>query len=179
VSSSRQLHLIGPVNLITVGVAAGVAFGAMLGAIAMKADPLVVCVLITMGGLVALTGVIRGNRPWQLDSETSGAWLRYQDWRTLVFNGSALGVGFVTRIGFWAWYIVPLTALAFRDPVIGAAMFAVYAGTRLALSAFVTPHMRPGRLSSRREQFARLLDPAAGFLCCAVIATAWLDTLAS
>jgi|SRR5579859_333965 len=45
-------------------------------------------------------------------------------------NGVALGSGVATRIGFAAWYIVPVSALLLGNTVFGATIYGIYAFAR-------------------------------------------------
>ncbi len=89
---------------------------------------------------------LRGKRilPRQIDRETplfSGA-LRHV---AAVTNGFSLGVGALSRIGFWLWYAVPFGALVVAQPVAGCIVYGTYGALRgispavvVAITAFRT-----------------------------------------
>lgn len=52
-------------------------------------------------------------------------------------NGTALGLGFTSRLGFWLWFVVPLTGLLSGRPAIGALAYGIYGFSRTALPAAV------------------------------------------
>ena len=175
VPSRRQLLVVGPAVLIASGAAAAGGLGAAIGGLGASFDPVTLALAVTAGGLTLVAGVLASRRPWQLNQETSVAWLEYHDWRTVALNGAALGVGVLSRIGFWAWYVLPLGAFALGDPVLGAAGFAAYALVRLTLSAYLTARLSPGFLTARQGVIARVLDPVAAFSICMFVAIAWLN----
>jgi hypothetical protein len=70
------------------------------------------------------------HRLWERDCETAQAWLRHGAVRWAIMNGAALGSGFGSRIGFVSWYAVPLAALAFGSPALGALIYGLYGGVR-------------------------------------------------
>ena len=69
--------------------------------------------------------------PWQLNRETNRRWLEYHNWRTAALNGFVLGLGFTTRIGFWLFYVVLLSAFVVADPMVSALGYAVFAVSRV------------------------------------------------
>jgi hypothetical protein len=75
---------------------------------------------------------LSGRRPWlpQRDCETPQRWLHTGALRWSIYNGAALGIGAVSRIGFWLWYAVPVGAILVARPDAGAALYGVYAATR-------------------------------------------------
>ena len=72
-------------------------------------------------------------RPLQINRETNQEWRRLGPVMSALLNGSALGAGFATRIGYWLWYVVPASAFYFASPVIGAVIFGTYAMGRTAV----------------------------------------------
>jgi hypothetical protein len=125
--------------VLILSAAAGAALtGAFTGLLGAAVEPSLRVLLA--GG--AITAVVAGAAfrpvPWQLDRETDTRWLEHNDWRTAAYNGFALGLGFTTRIGFWLWYLVPLTAFVAADPLLGAVGHTVFALTRVGLSTLLT-----------------------------------------
>lgn len=109
--------------------------GAVLGLLGAALEPALRALLAVVAALTVAVGVVVRPVPWQLDRETNTAWLLYQDWRTAAYNGFALGLGFTTRIGFWLFYLVPLSAFVMGNPLHGAIGYAVFAMSRVGISA--------------------------------------------
>lgn len=73
-------------------------------------------------------------RPLELrNAETPKAWLELRPFAWAILNGGALGVGFVTRVGFWAWYLVPLSEMLSASWWKGGLMGFSYGATRTLL----------------------------------------------
>jgi hypothetical protein len=86
---------------------------------------------LAAAALIALgAATFRRREPWQLNRETNPDWLLLADWRTAVYNASSLGLGFTTRIGFWAFFLVPIGAFLSGSAVLGALVYSSYALTR-------------------------------------------------
>jgi hypothetical protein len=79
-------------------------------------------------GLAVLLG--RTRRLLERNCETPQSWLEYGPVGWAIVNGAALGVGFTSRIGFVAWYAVPVACIGFGDPLLGAVIFGAYGGGR-------------------------------------------------
>lgn len=161
--------------MVVSGAVAAAGLGAAVGAMGAMFGSPVIDVLVIAGGLAIVGFLLLSDRPWQLDRETPGSWLEYHDWRTVAYNGLALGVGMVSRIGYWGWYVLPLGALALRDPIVGAVVFVVYACTRLVLSTTVSSRVRPGYLTSRQRLFANVLDPITALSVGFFLGMVWLN----
>jgi len=110
------------------------------------------------GGSLAAVGLLAlglqhlfGERPRliEINRETSQALLELGPIRWSVVNGAALGVGFVSRIGFAAWYAIPLTALGFGDPLLGSLVFGAYGAARGLAVWPIFLFMRRGLTHSR------------------------------
>ncbi|WP_214416057.1 hypothetical protein [Sphaerisporangium fuscum] len=112
--------------------------GAVLGLLGSALEPGMRALLALAAVSAVAVGAAVRPVPWQLDRETDTRWLGYNDWRTAAYNGFALGLGFTTRIGFWLFYLVPLTAFAVADPLLGALGYVVFAVSRVGLSALLT-----------------------------------------
>ena len=72
----------------------------------------------------------RGVRLPQFDRETPQRWMHKGAINWAVRNGSSLGVGATSRIGFWLWYAVPLGAFLSGNPGLGALVYGAYAAVR-------------------------------------------------
>jgi len=68
----------------------------------------------------------------QRNCETVQLWMNTGALTGAALNGAALGAGFVTRIGYWVWYAVPIAALL-AGPLGGAVIFGAYGLIRGAL----------------------------------------------
>ncbi len=179
VSSSRKRRFFSSAGLVAAGAAAAAAVGGMVGALGAVFPPVPLAVLVTLAACALLAGISASERPWQIDRETPGVWLAYHDWRTIALNGAALGAGFGTRIGYWAWYLLPLGAFALAKPHYGAAILSIFAVARLALSVGVTTRLRPGSVTAWRERFAGALDPVAVLLLSTLLFSTWLEALST
>lgn len=114
---------------------AGLLVGAILGGLGslLNTD-----VLSGLWALFALLSVIFGIfELWrgkaallQCDRETSQRWLHDGPLSWAAKNGFALGLGFTSRIGFFAWYWVPVAAFLSANIGWGAFIYACYSFTR-------------------------------------------------
>ena len=121
--------------LPTAMVLSGLITGAFLGAaggilssdVRFAGASLLAVVSIVFGSLE-----IAGRRVWllQYNHETPQRWLEMGPMRWAVVNGLALGFGATSRIGFWLWYTIPLGALLFARPDLGAAIYGTYSIVR-------------------------------------------------
>ena len=88
----------------------------------------------------------RRDRPWQLDTETQIAWLERENLNVALWNGLVLGAGFLSRIGFWLWWTLPVLVFAGGSAGLGIAAGAAYGVTRLGVSSLVAiPSIRSAR----------------------------------
>lgn len=114
---------------------AGMVTGAVLGA---AGTVISLEVRVAVASLLALATVFVGSLELlgirvylpQFDRETPQSWLHKGALTWALLNGISLGVGATSRIGFWLWYVVPLGAFLFADPVLGATIYGVYSVTR-------------------------------------------------
>jgi hypothetical protein len=81
--------------------------------------------------VVGLWHLSRGSA-WLLerDCETAQHWMERGSAQWAVRNGIALGLGFMSRIGVVAWYLIPVACIAIGTPIAGAAVFGAYGATR-------------------------------------------------
>jgi hypothetical protein len=115
--------------------------GLVLGTLGRAIDPSTRAGAATLLAAVGLfVGLVRlaGARlaPLQCDRETPQSWLHQGLRLAAIKNGLALGNGATTRLGFWSWYLIPLSALLLGDPLAGAAIYGVYGLTR-GVSAWI------------------------------------------
>lgn len=118
------------------GAASGAALGwagSALGGDARAAVGTTLLLAVTLAGGVDL--LIRPVPMLQLDRETSQSWLHLGSVAWPIVNGLALGTGFLSRIGFLLWYMIPITCLVVGQVPAGAVIFGTYGLTR-GLSVF-------------------------------------------
>lgn len=113
------------------GLITGAALGAVGGLLSLNLRAAIASVLaliaIVLGGF-ELSG--SQFRLPQCDRETPQRWVHTGPLRWAVRNGLALGFGATSRIGFWLWYAIPLGALLFARPDLGAVIYGTYSLTR-------------------------------------------------
>jgi hypothetical protein len=119
------------------GVLAAAAAGAALGGVAALFPTAARVVLALLAIAVIGYRAMWRAAPWQWDRETPASWLDHGDWRTAAYNGATLGAGCLTRIGFWAFYLLPVAVIVHGGAVAGAVVFAAYALTRCAAGLVV------------------------------------------
>lgn len=66
----------------------------------------------------------------QIDRETPRDWVEEHAVYWAMKNGFFLGIGFTSRVGFWLWYIVPLSTLLIGDIRLGGMIYGVYGASR-------------------------------------------------
>lgn len=130
--------------------AAGAVVGAALGAVSATASDDARLALATLTGLLGLgfaVAALTGHPVpvLQRNTESPQRWLRLPPkvWSTA--NGAVLGLGFTSRLGSWAWYLVPVGALLSGSAAGGALVYGAYAFARLGTSVViaVVAHARP------------------------------------
>lgn len=93
---------------------------------------------IVTGSLLALVAVvvgglaIVGHAPpiLQRDRETPQRWIHYGALQWAAWNGFSLGLGVLSRLGFWLWYVIPFGALLVGRPDLGAILYGTYGTVR-------------------------------------------------
>jgi hypothetical protein len=80
--------------------------------------------------------------PLQLRGEKSQALLGLGPRRWAAANGALLALGLVSRIGFWVWYVVPLSCFASGSIVAGAAIWGSYGLSRMGVASCAAYAMR-------------------------------------
>src|SRR5690348_12029624 len=108
----RMTRLAPPWQTLTMSVVssalAGAAVGAIVGTIGHKlAESTVAAAITVLGILLATAALTRRARIVQYDRETPQALLSAGPTLWSLANGALLGLGFVSRLGFWTWYLVP------------------------------------------------------------------------
>jgi hypothetical protein len=116
---------------VVTGCLVGVGIGLCGGRLAAGTRAELAAVLAVLGVALASVGLCGFNlRPLQFDRETPYGWLGPGPIVWAVRNGSAIGLGAFTRIGFWLWYVVPCGALISGSTFLGAAGYGLYALVR-------------------------------------------------
>lgn len=117
----------------------GALAGTILGGLGQE---LPVSIRVSLSSSLALVAVGIGGvtllglrlKPIQRQCETPKSWVFAGPLRWAAWNGAALGVGATTRIGFWLWYVTPISAFLIGQPILGAALYGTYGFTRAASS---------------------------------------------
>lgn len=114
---------------------AGGAAGAVLGQLG---SHLSISHRLAMASASAIFGLLAGllhfalrDIPlFQFNRETPQPWMRYGALRWAILSGATLGTGVTTRIGFWLWYSIPVSALLFGSPMVGVLIYGLYGASR-------------------------------------------------
>ncbi len=123
--------------------ASGIAFGLALGWIG---GVLTTPTRAALGGVFGVTAAFVGASDvlgsqrlsvLQFDRETNQRWLWQRPALGALATGAVIGAGFATRIGFWLWYVVPLSCLLVANAALGAGIYGTYAVTRAAIPALL------------------------------------------
>lgn len=124
----------------------------------------------------------------QRDRETPKTWVDAGRVRWATYTGAALGFGALTRLGFLAWYLIPLTAFLSRAWWAGAAIWATYGAVRTAASLTLgwwRLRSRGGSvfgqarlLSSGRKLSRRATDYVGAALAFGLVAATHLSSMA-
>jgi hypothetical protein len=111
---------------------------ASVGALGAAFEPDTRAALAALSAIVvAVSAAARPRRPWQRDTETPQRWLLREGLSVAIRNGTALGAGAATRIGFWLWWTLPPLVFASGRPTVGLATGACYGATRLGASSLI------------------------------------------
>jgi hypothetical protein len=145
----------------------GIVVGASVGAVGSTVDGNIRAALATVGGLAAVViGVIemqgRVVSVFQLDRETPQRWVRRGGTQAALLNGTTLAFGLTTRVGFWLWYVIPLSAFLSGHAAVGAAVYGTFAFVRgggvwvIAVPSLLS--QRQGRQLSFDDVASSILD---------------------
>lgn len=125
------------------GLVAGTAAGALLGFLGshipidlrIAAASVLAVVAVLVGAAELISPRTRGPRGF--DRETPQRWLHTGPVTWAIRNGFALGTGFTSRIGFWLWFVVPLSGLLPGSPTVGVLTYGLYGLCRGLFPAMV------------------------------------------
>lgn len=163
--SEQRLKTSWPILALTFvagAVSAGAAFGFLLGAVGGALDEearlLIVAALAAGGVAVGALGLFGRQVPLvQLNRETPREWLFDHPLLGTFGTGGLIGAGFLTRVGFWLWYVVPVAAFASGSGVLGASIFGAYAATRSLVPALLVAGAQIGSGNRRGHVIQGLL----------------------
>lgn len=131
--------------LISIGssTVAATLIGLLLGTVGAAASysvrTSILLVLAWFGIVLVAVELLSGRRLLpQRDRETSQRLLHYGPILWAIYNGALLGVGFVSRLGTWLWFTVPVFSFASGSPYAGAAIFGLYGFVRLSFLAILS-----------------------------------------
>lgn len=120
--------------------------------------------LALIGVAIAMVELVRRRPVWlpQRSRETPKRWLGRGPVSWALLNGAALGVGATSRIEFWLWYVVPLSALLSGSIVFGAAVYGVYGLARASgvWAILLAPETRRRGLDVVALRLVRLIPEA-------------------
>jgi hypothetical protein len=135
---------------------------------------------ITAVGIGVVESMSPRLRPPQFDRETPQRWLLKGSVSWAIRNGSVLGIGATSRIGFWMWYMVPLGSLLSGQALLGALIYGAYGLTRggsslgIILGARLSDFDRVASWLVMHKPTARLLSGSGlivvGISCTVVLA---------
>lgn len=156
------------------GLVGGMAAGAILGLTAQLTPTETRAVIAIAAALCIVSGtIVRTNRPWQFERETSQALLGRGPLMWSFANGALLGFGGTSRLGFWTWYLIPLATWIAGSPIIGAVIWGAYGVTRMGVSGAIALTFTEGTqgvgvlnlaLLARWPSNARIMTRGASFM---------------
>lgn len=129
----------------TAATVAGVIVGGLLGWWAATVKPATVQAITVIWASVIVVCLLSKRPLLQIDRETSQSLLHKGPAIWSIANGGLLGLGFTSRLGYWVWYLLPLTAWASASFPVGATVWGTYGATRLLTTALIARRMaQPG-----------------------------------
>jgi len=93
---------------------------------------------VAFASILAVIGIVmavlefadRCSKPLQWDREPPKQWVHRGPLHWAPWNGATLGIGVMSRVGFWLWYVVPVGAFLIGDALFGALLYGMYGLTR-------------------------------------------------
>ena len=159
-------------------VVAGSASGAAIASLALVAPVnLRVVTGMILASTVACGAFLLPTRMPQINRETEQGLLHHGPLEWAALNGALLGLGFTSRVGYWIWYLIPITCFILGAPMSGSIVWATYAFTRLGIAVSLAGwmHRQPDQISMISGWLLRLrlraraaAGPAAGILAFAL-----------
>ena len=118
--------------MLSAGLAVGMFVGGGLGALGGLSTVGTRSALGTiLAGLLLLVSLLPRVPLLQHNAETSQRLLYQGPVRWALANGALLGAGFASRLGFWLWYLVPLSCFLSGRSWVGGAVYGTYSLVRL------------------------------------------------
>ena len=124
---------------------------------------------------VMISAAFSRQEPVQRNAETPASWLERENLLVAAWNGLALGAGFVTRLGYWLWWVLPLVVFETAAAPDGLLAGAAYGLTRVGLSSigaatvfWLHSDVVARTTFAHRRRAAAVADPL--FFCAAGIA---------
>jgi hypothetical protein len=152
--------------LTATAAAAGAAVFAVIAAVGAAFPSASRGLFAAAASLALIVAAARASRPWQRDAETPMDWLEREGLTVAVRNGLALGAGFLTRLGFWMWWVLPVLAFESGSVRAGAIVGGAYGAVRLGASSLVAVRAEakrsdrlPRRLLLWRPRATAAADP--------------------
>lgn len=108
---------------------------------------------------------IRRHIP-QFDRETPPPWTRNGPFVWAITDGGMLGLGWATRIQYASWYVIPIAAIVYSHPMVGAVIYGAYGMGRM-WGTWLIPILPCGKRASDSVSATRLLSmiPKANSIC--------------
>lgn len=99
---------------------------------------------------ICVAPLIAPHRVLQLNRETKQNLLSLGPMAWASVNGGLLGLGVVSRIGYWVFFLMPVSTLVIASPGIGALIWGTYGFIRLSIASLIAYHMNrsPTRMAS-------------------------------
>jgi hypothetical protein len=125
------------VGAVIAGAAAGLLLGSVGLTVSSDARTSIVAALAALGVAIGVLEATATRRVplVQRNRETRREWVFRRPVAGSFGTGFVIGAGFLTRVGFWIWYVVPLTCFAVASPVLGAVIFGCYSFIRVGTSS--------------------------------------------
>jgi len=133
---------------LAAGTVSGAVAGSLAGAIGLLTPLELRAAAGTAAGLALTILPLFGVSLPQRDRETPQSLMKRGPVFWSAANGALLGVAVINRIGFWLWYVVPLSAFLSGSPVAGAAVWGFYGFARLGVIDVIAVKMRDHHASS-------------------------------
>lgn len=137
----------------------GAVTGATLGAVGQLVGPeyrvAAGLALALIAVVIALFELAKGPIALlQCNRETPQSWIHLGSVTWALRNGLALGCGATSRVGFWSWYVIPISVFLIGDPLPGVVIYASY-GIARGLGAW--GYIVAGSVLRRRVPFDDLI----------------------
>jgi hypothetical protein len=134
------------------GTVAGAGLGFLGGHFELSTRAAIASLLAPFGILLGALELSKWRvRPFQWDRETDQRWMRFGAWTGAILNGLTLGLGFISRLGYWLWYALPAGAFLSGDVVFSATLFGLYGFVRAIIPVLTSTYLAYSRPSNERS----------------------------